>query len=371
PVPLRRSGKDATGIGLGESLRYTIAPPGELPLPNTRFSLVDVPDLQLIPAAMPDITDIWIGAGPVPEGLHRMLNLLARLRYRLRLPSLTRLAPLCHRVLNARRSGPHRGGMFVEAEGDSGGKPLRQSWHLVAESDDGPLIPSMAIEAIIRKVKMENRPAPGARAALSDISLADYQVLFRRRRISYGWREAGTGGALYHEILGDRFVHLPQPMQALHSPGARAVWRGRADVTRGQGWLAAIIAGLFRFPRAAEDIALDVTLTTNAKGVETWTRDFAGRRMRSRQRAGRGRDAHLIVERFGPVAISMALVIQGDSLALVPRRWRLFGIAMPKRFLPTGDTHESAAEGRFRFHVEIALPYVGPVVCYDGWLEPA
>ena len=80
PVKLRRGGRPAQGIGLAESRRMTIAVPGKLPLRNLRFSLVDVPDLRLIPREFPAITDIWMGAGPVPEILHRMLNLLAPAR---------------------------------------------------------------------------------------------------------------------------------------------------------------------------------------------------------------------------------------------------------------------------------------------------
>ena len=116
---------------------------------------------------------------------------------------------------------------------------------------------------------------------------------------------------------------------------------------------------------------VEVTLATDAEGRETWTRDFAGLRMRSRQQAGRGRDAHLIVERFGPVAVSLAVVIRGDGLAFIPRRCRLFGIPLPQRFVPTGECHEYAEGGRFHFHVEIDLAWVGRVVAYHGWLEPA
>ena len=53
--------------------------PGRLPLRNLHFSLVDVPDLQVLPPEHPTMTDIWMGAGPVPEVLHRVLNLLANL----------------------------------------------------------------------------------------------------------------------------------------------------------------------------------------------------------------------------------------------------------------------------------------------------
>ncbi|MEO7841867.1 MAG: saccharopine dehydrogenase NADP-binding domain-containing protein, partial [Anaerolineales bacterium] len=48
-IPLIRAGKPVTGYALTETMRYTICPPGYLPLKNTLFSLVDVPDLQVLP----------------------------------------------------------------------------------------------------------------------------------------------------------------------------------------------------------------------------------------------------------------------------------------------------------------------------------
>ncbi|MBC8049171.1 MAG: saccharopine dehydrogenase NADP-binding domain-containing protein, partial [Chitinophagales bacterium] len=66
PVKLIRDGRPATAYGLTETMRYTIAPPGHLPLKNIRFSLVDVPDLQALPPLWPGLQSIWMGAGPVP-----------------------------------------------------------------------------------------------------------------------------------------------------------------------------------------------------------------------------------------------------------------------------------------------------------------
>jgi len=48
-LPLIRNGKPATGYALTETMRYTICPPGRLPLNHTLFSLVDVPDLKVLP----------------------------------------------------------------------------------------------------------------------------------------------------------------------------------------------------------------------------------------------------------------------------------------------------------------------------------
>jgi hypothetical protein len=150
-LALVRGGQLSFGNAMTESLRYTISPPGKLPLRNIRFSLVDVPDLKVLPPLWPGLESLWMGAGPVPEILHRMLNGLAWLvRLRL-LPSLLPFSLLIHEVSNRMRWGEHRGGMFIAITGSRGGIPVARSWHLLAEGDDGPLIPSMACQAIIER----------------------------------------------------------------------------------------------------------------------------------------------------------------------------------------------------------------------------
>ena len=369
PVRLRRDGKPATGRGLADTMRHTIAPPGALPLRNTLFSLVDVPDLQAIPHVLPEIGSLWIGAGPVPEPLHRLLILLARARATLHLPSLAPLAPLCHRILNAARFGEHRGGMFIEAQGIRDGQPVTRSWALLAEGDDGPLIPSMASAALIRQCLAGNPPAPGARPAIDALSLPDYEAMFATRAITTGWRDA-PAGPVYCRVLGAAFSRLPARLQQLHQPGPRALWSGRATVQRGRSRLAGIVARCFGFPATGTDLPVTVTFTTRADGTEVWHRNFAGRPMVSTQAPGSGRNTHLITERFGPFAFGLALVIEGARLRIIPRRWTLFGLPLPLALMPRGDSHEQEIHGQFRFHVEIALPLIGPVVTYDGWLEP-
>lgn len=191
-VRLVREGRPAFGNALTETLRHTIAPPGHRPLPNLRFSLVEVPDLRLLPAHWPELEWVWTGAAPVPELLHRMLNGLAWLVHWRLLPTLLPLAGLFHWVISRVRWGEHRGGMFVLVEGvDRQGRARRRCWDLLAESDDGPLIPSMAVAALVRRCLAGQRPAVGARAAIGELCLADYEVLFGARTIYTGRRELG------------------------------------------------------------------------------------------------------------------------------------------------------------------------------------
>lgn len=367
PVALRRDGAWVRGVGLGEGLRRTVAPPGALPLRSMRYVLVEVPDLRAIPDALPGAPDAWFGAAPRPAWLLRLLELLARGRSWGLGPSLERLAPLARRLASGLARGEHRGGMFVEAEGAVAGRDATRSWHLVAEGDDGPFIPAMAAAAILRRAAAGVRPAPGARSALGEVRLADYAALFADRRIAWGVREDRGCEPLYERVLAGAFAGLPPRVRALHRDGGR--WAGRARVTRGRG-PGQLVAWAFGFPRAGRDVAATVAFSTDARGHEVWERRFDGRPMRSTQEEGRGRDAHLVVERFGPVAVSLALVRDGARLRLVPRRWAILGVPLPGGLLPRGETWEAEEAGRFRFHVEIALPLLGPIVAYDGWLEP-
>lgn len=370
PVKLLRNGVPATGTGLAESRRFTIAPPGHLPLRNILFSLVEVPDLQVIPPDHPMLRGIWMGAGPVPEVLHRLLNLLARLRAWFRLPSLVPFARLFYFVLNLMKFGEHRGGMFVEAHGLRAGERCTRSWHLLAEGDDGPFIPSMAIEGIVRKLLSGDRPAPGARPATHALELGDYDRLFAGRRIVTGVRSDTKDQPVYPAVLGSAFESLPPALQELHGSAGERCWSGRASVRRGRGLLARAIAAMIGFPEAGTDIPVEVRFSSAGDGAERWTRTFGTRTFSSLQRIGTGRDQHLLVERFGLISVSLALVVERGRLMLVPRRWSIAGIPLPTALLPTGQSFEYAQDGRFRFDVTVAVPFIGLIVAYQGQLAP-
>ncbi len=370
PVALLRAGERAIGYGLTETRRCTVAPPGRLPLRNLRFSLVDVPDLQVLPRLWPSLRSVWMGAGPVPGILHRALNVCAwAVRFKL-LPTLSPLAGLMHGAVNVLRWGEHRGGMFVRIEGGKDGKRIERSWHLLAEGDDGPLIPSMGAEAIIRRCLDGRRPPSGARAATEDLELADYDALFARRAIVTGRREASPAHdalPLYRRLLGEAYALLPAPLQAMHDLDGEMIAAGSATVERSGSLLARLAAGLIGFPQAGTNVPIEVAFKSE-NGRETWRRTFAGRSFFSTQEQGRGRFEWLLCERFGPLNAGMALVLDSGRMRLIVRRWSLFGIPLPLALAPCGDSYEYAENGRFHFHVEIAHPLTGLIVRYRGWL---
>jgi hypothetical protein len=259
--------------------------------------------------------------------------------------------------------------MFVEVKGVlASGTQTRRSWHLLAEGDDGPLIPSMAVEAVARKVLDGHTLPAGARVAVRELELDDYEKLFASRTIQSGTRNAEDDGpSLYARLLGAAWQNLPAEIRALHDVDNTASAEGRASVQRGTGRLARLVAAVVGFPRATADTPVSVQF--NAGGAaETWTRTFGSGSFSSRQFAGRGRSERLLCERFGPLTFAMALVAEEGQLRLVLRRWSAFGVPLPMWLCPRSASYESAEDGRFHFHVEISHPLTGLIVRYRGWL---
>lgn len=372
-VALVRDGKPAFAYALTEATRFTISPPGRLPLNNTRFSLVDVPDLQVLPELWPKLDDIWMGSGPVPEILHRMLSFLAWL-VRLRiLPSLSAFAPLFYHAVNMLRWGEHRGGMFVEVTGvKENDEVTTRSWHLIAEGSDGPFIPCMALEAIIWRILSGNKPIGGARPASGDLELGDYERLFKLRTIYTGEREnprVTSAFSIFQNLLDSAWDELPKPIQDMHIARGEIHSSGLATVERGNGVLANMIANLFRFPTNGNDVKVEVSIKQFA-GVESWRRTFNGYSFSSILCLGKGKSDKLLCEKFGPFTVDIALIVDEGKLRFIVRKWRIWRIPLPRAWAPGGDSFEYVADGRFCFNVEIKQPLVGMIVKYSGWIIP-
>jgi hypothetical protein len=373
PLPVRRCGEPTERPAIIDSLRRTVGVPGEIPLRNTLFTLAETPDLRLAPTwpKASGLAELWTGAGPRPELLHRMLRRLAWLVRLKLMPSLTPLAGLFHWGSRTLRWGEHRGGMFVELEGVGAAGPVKRAWHLVAEGDDGPFIPSIGAAAVIRRMLDGVGPAAGARPAAGAVALSDYEAVFGTLRIRTGvWRDQPRA-SLYRRALGPAWERLAQPIRAMHSVSGAKTVRGVAQVERGKGLLSRLIGAVMGMPGAGTDVPVEVTFSEQ-DGVETWKRTFAGKSFASRQCMGGGRFQGLVVERFGPIAIGMAVTQAEGRLGLHIRRTTFLGASLPAFLSPRLETFETVdAQGRFVFDVRVSMPIAGLVVHYRGWLAPA
>ncbi|MBS0296269.1 MAG: DUF4166 domain-containing protein [Proteobacteria bacterium] len=377
PVRVLRDGQWVEATGIVDGGRFTIAPPGVFPLNHLRFTLVDTPDLTIMPRLWPSLRTVWIGAGPTPELLQTLLIGLSRLVRIGLIPTLEPLSPLFHRVLNVLRWGANRGGMFVTVRGVAGGEPVERSWHLIAEGSDGPMIPSMPAVALLKRRLDGERFEPGARASTREVELEDYQPLFDAHAISTGIREASRTTAaqpLYRRLLDEAWDRLPEPVRDLHDLNGSAVFEGRCEVERGSGPLAALAALIMGLPKAGRDVPVRVEFGIDGDGAEVWRRSFDGKALVSVQAEGSGLSQWLIDERFGPITLGLGIVVSPDSgrLSVLLRRWSLFGLPIPRFLGPRGGGSEFVDdEGRFRFDVDLGFALIGRIVRYSGWLKRA
>lgn len=178
--------------------------------------------------------------------------------------------------------------------------------------------------------------------------------------------------SLYARVLGPCWDDLPEPLRRMHSLGPDAHATGLADVDRGTGLLARLIAAVVGFPSAGRDVPVVVRFRAYARG-ELWERQFAGRRFASYQSAApKSTAGPAVLERFGPIVMTLRLARKRDRLDIVPVGWRLLGLPLPRGLMPIGETYETVdGQGRFVFHVEIGHPWLGLIVRYRGHLVPS
>jgi hypothetical protein len=263
--------------------------------------------------------------------------------------------------------------MFVSVEGtDQTGKAIERSWHLLAEGSDGPLIPSMAVQALVLHCLAGKKPSAGARPAMQELEVFDYEEIFKRRTIYTGQRQSksDTGPApLYKRILGEAWESLPAPLAAMHnilSVEQRA--EGIARVETGNHIIARLLAALYGFPRPGEHVPVKVSFQRREDG-ELWQRDFAGRKFSTFQSEGQGDADKLLMEKFGPVTFWMALILKDGKLHLFTRCWSFLGILLPIGWAPKASVHEYADGDDFCFHVEVKHWLTGLIVLYEGKLR--
>ncbi len=169
---------------------------------------------------------------------------------------------------------------------------------------------------------------------------------------------------LFARIMGTRFALLPPTVQHLHSGDGTTAATGAAEVVRGRNPLARLVARLFGFPPTGAH-RLTVTFAADADS-ERWTRDFGGHCFTSHlSQAGNS-----LVERFGPYRFRFDLVSDDGGLAMRMTGWSLAHMALPMRLAPRSLAREWQHDGTFHFAVALALPMIGDVVRYTGWLRP-
>ncbi|HEY0338361.1 MAG TPA: DUF4166 domain-containing protein, partial [Burkholderiales bacterium] len=176
---------------------------------------------------------------------------------------------------------------------------------------------------------------------------------------------------LYEQILGDASPALPKPILRVHDVHDREDYHGEAIVVVGASWLSRACVRVMRLPRQVERVSLHVTIERTDQG-EKWTRRFGSHEFSSHLARPRDRKLNVIVERFGPLSFRMGLHTSEAGLSMPIEGAYFLGLRLPQWLTPISSSYETVDDaGRFRFDVDVALPVVGRIVRYVGWLRPA
>ncbi len=236
----------------------------------------------------------------------------------------------------------------------------RRSWRLLVEDGDGPFIPAIAARALLRRPVL----TPGAGPALEAVTLTEAEAAMSDLKVRFS-RDSESLVSIFPQVLGPAFEALPAQIRATHLTADCSRWHGRASVRRGTGLWGRILAAIFGFPRATEDISVEVVKTVTPKG-ETWLRRFGARRFRSRLTATPAG----MTESFGPFTFLLGLEARDNALHYPVVSGKLGPLALPRWLLPVSEAREYVSDGMFRFDVRLLAPVTGELmVHYQGRLE--
>jgi NAD(P)-dependent dehydrogenase (short-subunit alcohol dehydrogenase family) len=365
PVRIWRGRRWDVAHGWHDLQREDFCVNGTQPLKGRLVGLADVPDLELLPARLPDRPAVTFRAGTELTLQNLALGVLGTLVRRGWLERLDRLLPLLlHLQQFIRRLGSDRSGMIVRCFGRSQNARAERRWTLIANDGSGPEIPALTVPVLLRRLRDGTLNA-GARDAGTLLSLADFAPAFTAMPVRHEIVERRLPPSLYARVMGTAFDALPPRVRAMHDVLRDHGATGRAVVTRGRTPLARVIAALFGFPSAGEhDLHVGFA---ERDGVETWTRDFAGRKFHSRL----SQHGPHLVEAFGPLRFGFDLIADTEGLTMHIRRWWLGPLPLPLALAPRSVAREWQAGDRFHFDVPITLPLIGLVAHYRGWLRSA
>lgn len=362
PIRLWRGRRWTQGWGWQELRRETFVIEGKPALTGRWLALADVPDHALMPDMLPGRPTVTFRAGTDIALQTLSLWLLSWPVRWLRVASLARLAfmvPPLQRLTCF--LGSDRSAMSVTLKGLSGGRGIERRWTLIADDGDGPEIPTLAA-ALLAEAILAGAIPPGAGDASRLLDLEQFEPLFASLSVRHRTVETRLPPPLYERVMGARYASLPEAVRAMHHIHADGGASGEAVVERGRNILARLIARIMRFPPAGRH-PLHVAFTER-DGVETWTREFGPHGFTSYLSEHNGQ----LVEQFGPLRFGFDLPSDEKELAMEMRGWSFQGIPLPMALAPRSRAREWQEGGRFRFDVPIALPLVGLIVHYTGWL---
>ncbi|RYY43806.1 MAG: saccharopine dehydrogenase, partial [Sphingomonadales bacterium] len=223
PVRLWRGRRWAHAIGWQDVRRERFAVSGEAPL-DRWVALAEVPDLDLLPEALPGRPAVTFRAG---TELGFQVLALWLLSWPVRwgwIASLRGAAPWLHKLQRITAwAGSDRSAMSVTLKADR----VARRWTLIAGEGDGPEIPTLAAELLAEDI-LAGRVRCGAMHAGGLLTLDRFEPLFAGLAIRHELTEWPVL-PLHARAMGARFAALPERVRGMHvvSGDGGASGRGR------------------------------------------------------------------------------------------------------------------------------------------------
>lgn len=175
--------------------------------------------------------------------------------------------------------------------------------------------------------------------------------------------DAGLSEPLFRQVIGTGFDTLPPAVQALHRRSGLWRYAGEVEVERGTGPLAWCLAAATRLPPAGSG-PVQVELEAGDSG-ERWVRHIGGRAMPSRL----WREHDLLCEQLGLVRFGFRLSAEDGAIVWRVAQVHALRLRLPASWFGSVTARESERDGRYCFDVRAALPWLGLLVHYRGWLD--
>ena len=256
--------------------------------------------------------------------------------------------------------------MFMLIKGkDKAGDDISLQWNLIASDGDGPFIPILAIEILIRRW-LKSAPKPGARNAASEITLSEFETVFRSLAIKSNFAAPRPAPPVFKQVLGADYDALPPALQSGHNVTSFKTMTGRVDITRGKNPLTNLMASIIGFAKTQTGAPISITMDVHGNS-EIWTRTIGTTNFKSV--LSPSANPNEVFEQFGPTKFKMKFRVEDERLHYDIIGASLLGIPLPKFLRPKSITHEREENGKFIFDVDISLLILGRLIAYKGWLE--
>jgi len=169
--------------------------------------------------------------------------------------------------------------------------------------------------------------------------------------------------------FGSRFEELHPLLQDLHRNPSTLV--GEVEVTFGAGIVGIVgkrLASQLGVPTTPGQHSFEVSIYSEGRALH-WVRSFNGQTHFCSEFEPVGHyPGGYWVERSGRLTLLLGVQVISGGWHWVHRSTKLFGIPLPKAFLPTTLASKSIEQGLYRFSVEVSAPVLGKLLGYSGRL---